>query len=500
MKARWVRYWSPSGRAPIRRVAGIPRPAGTADDQATEASDAGRPDYYLLLLLLMDAYSWVHRRVERAVIESTGESTRHVSLDFSVPTGRAFPLGDDQVVVPLGVLKKGPLMRFSLSGPDGRPAPILERQTNNKLAIEALCQIAQRAVPPEDDDFDPDRFRKLCTALVKNDGQDNSSDSKKIEKEFRDLSNRLAFQKEWQKHWFVDFALGLQDSFLLLVVLDAKLLVGRRAVVKFSYQTDPQRPDQLRAPNPTMRWPIPEIGLAKSTHFEFSPPHLLLVKNATLTAKEGNDRPPVPRVSSKIERSTVHFVYQRAGKEPPKFSDPAVEVTLGLRPSEGALRVMRWGPLAVFAALLAGMVVRLLMFLEVIQGFTPGTGPAAALLAGGGLLLTWIARAPEDWVTGEILYKVRAMLEQSAMVAIVSACYLAVPFGSTTGLWWFRTVGWLLIIGWALYVWLESRNLSTSMGARPWPKWSLIDFAGRPVRYVGSWIRATMGGKEGEPT
>jgi hypothetical protein len=58
--------------------------------------------------------------------------------------------------------------------------------------------------------------------------------------------------------------------------------------------------------------------------------------------------------------------------------------------------------------------------------------------------MTWIARAPEDWTTSQILANARRSLMASAMLAAGVAVFLGVPVWEPA-----RSVTWLVLLAFA---------------------------------------------------
>lgn len=89
----------------------------------------------------------------------------------------------------------------------------------------------------------------------------------------------------------------------------------------------------------------------------------------------------------------------------------------------------------------ANVAVRLARMDGLLPSAPAGSGTAAALLAGTGLLLTWIARAPEDWITSQILVNARRSLIASAVLAAIVTVFLSVPVWEPA-----RSITWWVLL------------------------------------------------------
>lgn len=222
----------------------------------------------------------------------------------------------------------------------------------------------------------------------------------------------------------------LSGFFLLVVELD-EAVVGRRTIVKYTYRED--RDDgELRPLRPLFEFDLPDFGAAASTHFELAPPPLTVVVDAYIAdaaSTEGRGT-----VFAEVHRSVVtcHLV----AKPGDRSAHAVARVRLVPRPY-GAMTAMWVGALGIFATLAVIVVVRFARMQGLLPSAPAGSGAVAALLAGTGLLLTWIARAPEDWTTSQILLNARQSLMASAILAAMVTAFLSVPVGEPA-----RSITW----------------------------------------------------------
>jgi hypothetical protein len=100
-----------------------------------------------LSVLLANIASWIHRRVEVVEFIDDVSFDRHVSLDLSIPDDRtriAAPDGSEMHLLPIGYLKKQPLVNFSVRDQGGRPLFNFTAAENGGLMVatlKAMCTV-----------------------------------------------------------------------------------------------------------------------------------------------------------------------------------------------------------------------------------------------------------------------------------------------------------------------------------------------------------------------
>src|SRR5579859_7465527 len=67
-----------------------------------------------ILYLVRRRQRWIHRRVDTIEYVDDRRIYRHVSVDFTVPAQAILSDYPDEAILPIGLLKKGPLVRFSI--------------------------------------------------------------------------------------------------------------------------------------------------------------------------------------------------------------------------------------------------------------------------------------------------------------------------------------------------------------------------------------------------
>lgn len=418
------------------RGTGVGKPTATTGDAAR--AETSRSHGEALLELVENQPEWVHRRVERLVIEDTGECTRHVSLDFTVRPERRVPGSSDRrVLVPLGVLRKGALRGFDVRGPAEKPLPFLGKHDNSELALQLLTAAAQRHRPTDEA---LSAFTTLVQQVVEAPPTDNRNDETcqqiravvesvvttvvdVVEVDASSDEDRISLLRS-QLCSLVEKYI---DGFLMVVEVDSEV-IGQRSLIKFSFR----EPVYDWSPKGTT-WDVNDFVMARSTHFELAPPPLLEVEKAQLIGFSADGK--AFELDTHLgKHTTLHLV----GAAADRYVSATVSVKLMPR-SFGAYSAAFWGPFALALTVLAGVVVRRLRADMPTIPERVSSGLPTIMLAASGLLLTWVARSPEDWTTAKILRPARYVLWCAAGLCVAIAAFLALPFG---GPW--RTYGWLL--------------------------------------------------------
>ncbi|MBO1756453.1 hypothetical protein [Allobranchiibius sp. CTAmp26] len=367
------------------------------------------------------------------MIEPTSECTRYISIDFTLESDlMVVGSSTDTVLVPLGLCRKGPLTALSIRGPSGKPAPLLETTANGEHAVAMLVAMALSVANVRQTD-DLVNFRCLIESVVFHQGAPDPALASKISAGLTALG--IACESEPAAS-FAELIQQFESNFLMVVELDADV-VGRRSIVKIDYR-EPRGQNDLAPWKPKLVWQIPEFGTAASTHVEFSSPPLLLVSDAELI--EGDADTGVAVARSAEPAATVHLV----ARPNSRFSQASAIVTLAPR-RYGAITALRVGGWSIVAVVVLGLLIRHLRSTAVLPTKPLGTSFPTVLLAVGGLLLTWIARSPEDWSTSRILLIARRSLLSSALLTVLVAGYLAIPVGGSM-----RSLGWCIILGLAV--------------------------------------------------
>lgn len=110
------------------------------DRNFTEDKDLGRYIYNFL-----SDPSWVKRRVERITIFTEGQTRRALSFDVEVPYEKS-AIVNDQVYVPVTLLRKGMLTDFDSTNEAGESIPNLGYTDNGRLSWRGITYAADHTV------------------------------------------------------------------------------------------------------------------------------------------------------------------------------------------------------------------------------------------------------------------------------------------------------------------------------------------------------------------
>jgi hypothetical protein len=228
---------------------------------------------------------------------------------------------------------------------------------------------------------------------------------------------------------------GFLDQFLLVVEVDEDL-VGRRTVVKFSYDRSLPVPD-LGNRVGIIEFGRPDAGLAHSQHIEFAAPAGLLVRRLSVQETAGDEYVEDPREDIPAKpRGTAHVAFA------PSENYSGAEVSVELVPA--ASGVFTFTLVGVLVVLVFGLTVAAEKFYgaQILSPrFVVPSQAVSLLLVGPALFLSWMARAPEHRALEVMLLPLRLMLIACAFVLLTAGIGVGVPLEP----WWWNLV-WLVVV------------------------------------------------------
>jgi hypothetical protein len=228
---------------------------------------------------------------------------------------------------------------------------------------------------------------------------------------------------------------GFLDQFLLVVEVEADL-VGKRTVVKFSYDRSLPIPD-LGNRVGIIEFDLPDAGLAQSQHIEFAAPAGLVVRRLSVQETAGDEYVGDPREDVPAKpRGTAHVAFA------PSENYSGAEVSVELVPA--ASGVFTFTVVGVLVVLLfAGAAAAEKFFGAPILSprFTVPSQAVSLLLVGPALFLSWMARAPEHRALGVMLLPLRLLLISCAGVLLTAGIGVGVPLEP----WWWDLL-WLVVV------------------------------------------------------
>lgn len=406
-----------------------------------------------LIELILGSQDWIHRQVERVEIMPTGDVLHQVSLDLTVPADLALPGSRGAIQVPVSLLAKGPLSQFSVIGPEDRPVPLLESAANSELAaafLHALARVTYGFSPATE----PVTVGILLADIVSSDRRRGRLAVERLRRLLDDSPGAPAADP-LEVATFFSMVEVFARRFLMVIELDADL-VGRRCIVKYSYLDS--RNDPHDRPRYEMSWDLGHFGVAASYHFELVSPQLLEITSLTLVEVSGDEVSPGTTELPSAGVSVGHLAVRPRSR----LSTAAVVAALVPR---------RYG---VVSQSFAGTLLATLVLGAIVLGrhlrdlWNPGAtvAPTAAgiLSAGGAIVLTWIARTPEDRIVAAVLRRPRRHLLGVGALLIAAGLYMAVPVPEPA-----RTVGWWLLLGASLGVAVAATVHRTLSRPRPSP-------------------------------
>jgi hypothetical protein len=324
-----------SGKAPARFGADRRFPAAW-EEQAL----ARRGPAFDVIDMVLAFPDWVHRRKERAVIESERRVRWHCSLDFTVPDlgrGRTRWFGRGAVtLVPLDLLSKKPLIGFDCRDGDDRPVPTLTRRQNGIVTQAGMLHWAAAIAHRQGIGLTPQMRQAVCRIV--------QGDTARQPSRF-DLAGEDTELDSAQVAGFMAMLEALAQNFVLVAVIDAA--PGDRRIIKYRYERQivPGRralAERLGLRPTTIDLPVPMFRECESYHFEAVAPegtHFSAVRLADLNPSSEHDGEELVRHDLRASSPHVaHLSISRAslsgGREeapdPDSFTEPSVTLATEL--------------------------------------------------------------------------------------------------------------------------------------------------------------------------
>lgn len=400
--------------------------------------------------LLTEQPHWIHRRVDRLHLESDGETTRHISFDFTVTEDLAVRR-QGGIVLPLMLVTKTPLRRLDTLGPDGRACPVLSRGQNGRLACDALSAAFHSVYPV----LGPEVQRLIEEAVFEDDPTMADKRVAALREALRDTAPALPVTSEV----ILALAGDLSRQFMF-ALLAPEQHVGRRSIVKISFgEVLPVafRDWVLNGEGRAFDTQLHTEDAAESVHFEFQAPSGLKVTDTRIF--DTRRRPLEIPAPSILQGHTVHLTGLDARVADPDDEDEGggpLTAAISLAPTrDGLVRQTALAAAVVWFALLA-CALNTDRIASLVAANRVGT-IAAVVLAAPALFLTLQARPPEHAAVARALFAQRALNLVMAIVLYAAAVGLvlvpASPDAVATLLWPLLTVhsGLTLYAGWSLW-------------------------------------------------
>lgn len=174
---------------------------------------------------------WIHRRVESLTFLDGTTFMRKVSLDFTIPAKcpqLSVPGGATYSLAPVSLLKKKPLVEFSLRGPNDSTMFNLTAEQNGAISLAALVALA--AVHGSVSKGVEEHLRRIVFSDPKKGLQEYESFISPADED-PDGPAKSAIVADAPTKWLLR---QLAENFLFVLVLDQPR--GTRTVVKYSHR------------------------------------------------------------------------------------------------------------------------------------------------------------------------------------------------------------------------------------------------------------------------
>lgn len=341
--------------------------------------------------------TWVRRRSETVTFEGYEFMRLSTTLDVVVPEPLEdrVRIGTDRMVLPLDVIKKGPLVRFDLTTGKGSASLLQSREVATVTAwMLVLVAIDAEEPPPHGDEFE--LLIEICDA-----------DLAAAESAFATLSQRLASTHPIM----LAEAEHYRDNYILLAEMER----GEQVLVKYA-RDEPLRldwsPGQREATEPTaLVVELASIGFGASYHVEAVVPTELRIMEAQL-----RDERRQPLCEPQRDRDRVSLYPRRVAH------GSRARLTLLVRAQRDVLLL----PAAVIATLSTAALAAIgaLEWIEVIGDSVNGSAAGVAFIApslASGLVL----QRPAAPIVRLMLGRPRAFLMMVTLTTIAAAASMA---------------------------------------------------------------------------
>lgn len=430
--------------------------------------------------LLFPWDSWMHRRVERITFCDEDALRRDISLDLTLPNWfhdrrgtprikRRHPLASfrrepvgvlpaippaKRQLVPLGFLRKGVLINFSLRDEQNKSLPLLNTAQNAQVAEALLTAIARTGLQSEVPAEIRCDIRNLVTAKHQNNGAQRGSDAEVAYTKLLTRRDSAIVERERLADFAPFFTIASTFIEFLLALTMLNVHRQQRRIIHLSYEESLWNPAEpptrtrlgrgwsLAKGEPrVMVFEVPAVADADSYHLEIEAPegHMVSKRESYQFGRNG---------SSLVEKSDAgsyrraHFHFSQAAPG----SEAGVAIDLLPRPTT----IVRSATFTTGLALLAMIAVGI--WFQRMEG---AEAAAAVLLSFTGLIGTFVIRNSEDAMATSLLLPLRILAMAPVALAFMAAIVVLIQPGPTgghiavgslsaaTG-----TCGWFLIRNW----------------------------------------------------
>lgn len=396
-----------------------------------------------LFNLIVRSQEWVHRRVDKIHLTSAGRTRRLVSVDFTAPKKYTIKASGGKCIVPLAMLRKQPQRAFDVKSASGQSLPVLNTTQHAQLVVKmllaALTVCGVKPLSGKHHDYE------LAKELVVAHERESALEAESNFLRTLDFTSAEAPLKIFAEK----IIQTLRDSYVLLVELD-RLILGCRSVVKYSYDEEEIPKKSLHRKSGVrhreynevaFETSIPDPGFAKSQHVEIWVPDDVELGSSSVAWWFGLGTP----VDSEVERERYG---QRIAHVSTSNIDRFCEAKAFfiVRPIKTGLNAFALIALIAFVSI--AIVATIVM--EMPSGSLLGhwiipSQAASIILVAPAILLSWLARPPENSVVYQALLPLRTLVCFIAFGFLLMALAAAVPLNPVVWklLWW---IIWILVV------------------------------------------------------
>lgn len=391
---------------------------------------------FMTAWLLLRWSHWVHRRVERITFADEDASRREISVDFTLPndfhTIRGTPKEEARrQLVPLGFLRKGVLVNFSLRDESDASLPLLNAMQNAQVAEATLVSLAGLVL-------EGDEVSELVRDDIRKVVREDPDDAKEAFARLFDRPDPAHEQrvKLGADSTFRAVAEPMVTHFMALAMVDIRR--HQRRIVHLSYEDSlwwdetagvwdrfrrALRRLVLALGNPRLvLFVIPAVADTDSYHVEIEAPNGFKVsaRESYVRLPTGATPPPTKRGGS-YKRAHVYFPQASPGSQG--------LVALHILPRQSTI---------VRSAILAGLLILLTLAAlwaqidDIKNASDEGAAAAALLLSFSGLVGIYATQQGETPMVTALLWPIRMLAASPVVWAFISAVAVIASLGIGT--------------------------------------------------------------------
>jgi hypothetical protein len=415
---------------------------------------------------LLDPWDrWVHRRVERVTFCDEDALRRDVSIDFTLPywfheLRETSCKQAMRQLVPLGFLRKGALVNFSLRNERDESLPLLNVPQNSQVAQAVLMALAQEGLQDPQENLDSQKPQdsvppEICCDIRDLVREEPYTAENTYERLFSTPDKAWQAREKLSNHQpFVTAADLFCRHFLALSMLD--IARHERRIVHLSYEeplsyeeslSDTERfvrvAKQIAGQARMLIVGVTSLSEAASYHIEVEAPTGLMISKRESYYLEGQGAAAKPFIrGGGFERAHFHFSNR------PSQSLATVAVHLRPRKSSG----VRAATLMSLFTLIATSAVTF-RFPHIEKIGDNNAAAAALLLAAAGIIGLVVVRSGEDEMATTLLFPLRVLASIPVILAALAAVVIVIDPTAWVGYMVLGIISALIAVSAGLLIW-----------------------------------------------